>query len=127
MLPRGIAPLAARWLPRATEPAHKLGTVASKLTHGVGGVCGVQVTVDGVSGTLSHFFVEPMTPHADAQEHYASLYSDRTSDVIMFHHEGGVDVGDVDAKVRTGGIGRSQHTTAEAHPPHTDTAAGVEA
>ena len=60
--------------------------------------CCVQVTVEGVTGTLSHFFVEPMQPHTQEQEHYASLYSDRTSDVIMFHHEGGVDVGDVDAK-----------------------------
>lgn len=56
--------------------------------------------MDGVSGVLSHFFVEPMVPHADEQEHYASLYSHRSADVIMFHHEGGVDVGDVDAKVR---------------------------
>ena len=39
----------------------------------------LQVSVEGVTGTLSHFFVEPMTPHTDAQEHYASLYSDRVS------------------------------------------------
>ena len=28
------------------------------------------------------------------------IYSGRCSDTILFHHEGGVDIGDVDAKVR---------------------------
>uniref|UniRef100_A0A146MG69 Uncharacterized protein n=1 Tax=Schistosoma mansoni TaxID=6183 RepID=A0A146MG69_SCHMA len=29
------------------------------------------------------------------------MYTQRTSNVILFHHAGGVDVGEVDSKVRT--------------------------
>lgn len=29
---------------------------------------------------------------------YVCIYSHRYADTILFHHEGGVDVGDVDAK-----------------------------
>ena len=34
-----------------------------------------------------------------AQEFYICIYTQRDADVILFHHEGGVDIGDVDAKV----------------------------
>ena len=29
------------------------------------------------------------------------IYSHRNGDTILFHHEGGVDIGDVDAKAKT--------------------------
>ena len=29
-----------------------------------------------------------------------SIYSERLTDVILFHHEGGVEIGDVDSKAR---------------------------
>lgn len=32
------------------------------------------------------------------EEAYVCIYSHRHADTILFHHEGGVDVGDVDAK-----------------------------
>lgn len=32
------------------------------------------------------------------EEAYVCIYSHRTADTILFHHQGGVDVGDVDAK-----------------------------
>ena len=35
-------------------------------------------------------------PQAD--EFYVCIYAERDGDVILFHHEGGVEVGDVDAK-----------------------------
>ena len=33
------------------------------------------------------------------EEFYVCIYSHREGDTILFHHEGGVDIGDVDAKV----------------------------
>ena len=30
---------------------------------------------------------------------YLCIYTQRDEDVILFHHEGGIDIGDVDAKV----------------------------
>lgn len=32
------------------------------------------------------------------EEAYVCIYSHRTADTILFHHQGGVDIGDVDAK-----------------------------
>jgi ATP citrate (pro-S)-lyase len=32
------------------------------------------------------------------EEAYVCIYSQRHADTILFHHEGGVDIGDVDAK-----------------------------
>lgn len=29
---------------------------------------------------------------------YICIYSDRDGEIILFHHEGGIDVGDVDSK-----------------------------
>ena len=56
------------------------------------------VCVDGVNGPLTHFILEPFCPHDQADEYYVCLQSHREFDEIYFHHEGGVDVGDVDAK-----------------------------
>jgi len=33
------------------------------------------------------------------EEFYVCIYSHRQGDTILFHHEGGVEIGDVDAKV----------------------------
>jgi ATP citrate (pro-S)-lyase len=35
------------------------------------------------------------------EEAYVCIYSHRNGDTILFHHEGGVDIGDVDAKAKT--------------------------
>lgn len=35
------------------------------------------------------------------EEMYVCIYSHREGDTILFHHEGGIDIGDVDAKVRS--------------------------
>lgn len=39
------------------------------------------------------------------EEFYVCIYSGRYSDTVLFHHEGGIDIGDVDAKVRTWSLG----------------------
>lgn len=64
----------------------------------VGERMGREVTVDGVTGTLSTFFVEPFHPHPQSDEVYLCIQSNRDGEEILFHHEGGVEVGDVDAK-----------------------------
>ena len=50
-------------------------------------------------GKLKTFIIEPFVSHAQAEEFYVCIYSERDGDTILFHHEGGVDIGDVDAKV----------------------------
>lgn len=59
---------------------------------------GTEVEVEGVSGVLTHFFVEPFVPHGASDEYYICIQSNRAGEEILFHHEGGVDVGDVDSK-----------------------------
>lgn len=59
---------------------------------------GQECLVEKVSGILNHFIVEPFVPHQQCDEYYLCIQSWRTHDEILFTHEGGVDVGDVDAK-----------------------------
>lgn len=54
--------------------------------------------VEVVSGILDHFIVEPFVPHNQTDEYYICIQSFRSNDEVLFYHEGGVDVGDVDAK-----------------------------
>lgn len=54
--------------------------------------------VEVVKGVLDHFLIEPFYPHAQSDEFYVCIHSLRPGDEILFFHEGGVDVGDVDAK-----------------------------
>jgi len=50
------------------------------------------------TGKLRKFIVEPFLPHTQAEEAYVCIYSKRDKDVVLFCHEGGVDIGDVDSK-----------------------------
>ena len=59
---------------------------------------GKEVNVEGVAGRVTHFLVEPFLPHAQSDEYYVCVASKREGEDILFYHEGGVDVGDVDAK-----------------------------
>ncbi|PPQ67747.1 hypothetical protein CVT26_007033 [Gymnopilus dilepis] len=54
--------------------------------------------VESVTGTLNNFIVEPFLPHPSNTEYYVCITSAREGDSILFTHEGGVDIGDVDAK-----------------------------
>lgn len=49
-------------------------------------------------GKLRTFIIEPFIPHKEDEEAYVCIYSHRNADTILFHHQGGVDIGDVDAK-----------------------------
>jgi len=59
---------------------------------------GKPVKVESVTGTLKTFIVEPFLPHPSNTEYYVCVNSQREGDEILFTHEGGVDIGDVDAK-----------------------------
>ncbi|KAK3912870.1 ATP-citrate synthase [Frankliniella fusca] len=54
--------------------------------------------VGKATGKLRTFIIEPFIPHKPDEEAYVCIYSHRNADTILFHHEGGVDIGDVDAK-----------------------------
>ena len=59
---------------------------------------GREVRVERVSGLLDHFLIEPFFPHRQQDEFYVCISNKRAGDELLFHHEGGVDVGDVDSK-----------------------------
>ena len=52
----------------------------------------------GTAGQLTNFIIEPMVPHKEEDECYVAIISTKTGDTIMFCHQGGVNVGDVDSK-----------------------------
>ncbi|QIW99685.1 hypothetical protein AMS68_005203 [Peltaster fructicola] len=56
------------------------------------------VKVEHIDGVLRRFLVEPFVPHPQETEYYININSVREGDWILFYHEGGVEVGDVDAK-----------------------------
>ncbi|CAH0730547.1 unnamed protein product, partial [Brenthis ino] len=58
---------------------------------------GKEQKIGPASGKLRRFVVEPFVKHESNEEMYLCIQSGRRSDTIMFHHQGGVDVGDVDA------------------------------
>ncbi|KAK9485783.1 hypothetical protein V1527DRAFT_519323 [Lipomyces starkeyi] len=59
---------------------------------------GKKLVVEGIPGYLRTFLVEPFVPHPQETEYYININSVREGDWILFYHEGGVDVGDVDSK-----------------------------
>uniref|UniRef100_A0A2I3RE47 ATP-citrate synthase n=1 Tax=Pan troglodytes TaxID=9598 RepID=A0A2I3RE47_PANTR len=83
----------------------KLGLVGVNLT--LDGVkswlkprLGQEATVGKATGFLKNFLIEPFVPHSQAEEFYVCIYATREGDYVLFHHEGGVDVGDVDTKAQ---------------------------
>ncbi|KAI8818369.1 citrate synthase-like protein [Fimicolochytrium jonesii] len=56
--------------------------------------------LEKTEGLLHTFLVEPLCIHPQDSEYYVAINSVREGDWILFTHEGGVDVGDVDAKAR---------------------------
>eukprot|EP00391_Amoebophrya_sp_Ameob2_P003226 CAMPEP_0179008908 /NCGR_PEP_ID=MMETSP0795-20121207/15985_1 /TAXON_ID=88552 /ORGANISM="Amoebophrya sp., Strain Ameob2" /LENGTH=1129 /DNA_ID=CAMNT_0020704061 /DNA_START=81 /DNA_END=3470 /DNA_ORIENTATION=- len=57
-----------------------------------------EITIENVQGVLTHFLIEPFLPHKQEDEYYVAIQSHRYYDEIFFFHEGGVNIGDVDAK-----------------------------
>ncbi|XP_047486825.1 ATP-citrate synthase-like [Penaeus chinensis] len=61
-------------------------------------VASLSLQVGKAVGKLRTFIIEPFLPHEQKEEAYVCIYSHRAGDTILFTHEGGVDIGDVDAK-----------------------------
>ena len=55
-------------------------------------------TIGNTTGKLKNFIIEPFVPHEEKDEMYVAIFGTKTGDKILFHHEGGVDIGDVDDK-----------------------------
>ena len=64
--------------------------------HWISEMMNKEVTVGNVTGILDHFIIEPFIPHAEEDEYYVAITSVREGDNILFHHQGGINVGDVD-------------------------------
>ncbi|CAM1321921.1 ACLY (predicted) [Pycnogonum litorale] len=56
------------------------------------------IKIGKATGKLKNFIIEPFVKHTQKEEAYVCIYSHRHADTILFHHEGGVDIGDVDSK-----------------------------
>jgi len=50
------------------------------------------VTVGKTTGELTHFMIEPFTPHAEDEEYYVAIRSERDCDVVYFSPKGGIYV-----------------------------------
>jgi ATP citrate (pro-S)-lyase len=59
---------------------------------------GTTLKIGRTEGVLNFFIIEPFVPHKDEEELYVAITSAREGDTIMFYHQGGVEVGDVDSK-----------------------------
>lgn len=78
----------------------KVNATLAEVQQWIGQRINKDVQVGRATGKLRHFVIEPFVPHADEEEAYVCIYSERHGDVILFYHQGGVDVGDVDEKAR---------------------------
>ncbi|BHF84336.1 hypothetical protein SprV_0902748700 [Sparganum proliferum] len=58
------------------------------------------LTIGTKNGNLQRFLIEPFIQHQKLDEHYVCMFTQRDGDVILFCSEGGVDVGNVDAKAK---------------------------
>ncbi|MBN3283052.1 ACLY synthase, partial [Polyodon spathula] len=70
-----------------------------------------ETTVAKAKGILKNFLIEPFVPHKQEEEFYACIYASREGDHVLFHHEGGVDIGDVDSKAHKFLVGVDEKLT----------------
>jgi len=71
------------------------------------------ITIGNARGILDHFIIEPYVPHDATDEHYVAIMSERKGDTILFHHEGGMDVGDIDTKAARLVVPLGEHPSPE--------------
>lgn len=74
---------------------------------------GKDIQVGAASGPLKRFIIEPFVPHHQNEEFYVCIYAQRDCDTILFHHEGGVEIGDVDSKAVKLNIGLGEKVAIE--------------
>ncbi|XP_064614160.1 ATP-citrate synthase-like [Liolophura sinensis] len=56
------------------------------------------IKIGAATGKLKRFIIEPFIAHKQEEEVYVCIHSHRYADSVLFYHEGGIDIGDVDAK-----------------------------
>ena len=61
---------------------------------------GQETVIGGIKGKLTCFVVEPFVEHQASDESYVCIRGKREGDEVLYCAQGGVDVGDVDAKAR---------------------------
>ena len=76
----------------------KAGADINGIKEWLGNKLGKEFHVGASKGKLKNFIIEPFVKHEQNEEFYVCIYSHRSADTILFHHEGGIDIGDVDAK-----------------------------
>lgn len=59
---------------------------------------GKTITIEGTTGVLTNFVITEYLPHQSEDEYYVCIRTLRENDEILFYKEGGINVGDVDAK-----------------------------
>lgn len=96
----------------------KAGLVGIKLTYNqvkewIKERMETDITVDGVQGRLHTFVIDPFVAHSQSDEYYICIQSDREGEEVLFYSEGGVDVGDVDAKAKRHHVGIDHELTPE--------------
>jgi ATP-citrate lyase beta-subunit len=64
----------------------------SKVRSWVGERMGMEMEISGVKGRLTHFLIEPFTPHKQDEEYYFSMQTRREGDLILFNMKGGIDI-----------------------------------
>ncbi|XP_063314961.1 ATP-citrate synthase isoform X1 [Pelobates fuscus] len=74
---------------------------------------GHETTIAKARGILKNFLIEPFVAHKQDEEFYVCIYAAREGDYVLFHHEGGVDVGDVDSKAQKLLVGVGERLTEE--------------
>ncbi|CAD6187293.1 unnamed protein product [Caenorhabditis auriculariae] len=62
--------------------------------------CGKLFQVGKTEGRLHTFIMEPLVRFKADDEVYVAIYSQRDGDVILYHPNGGVDIGDVESKAK---------------------------
>jgi len=51
-----------------------------------------ELKIGKVTGTLTHFLIEPFIPHRQEDELFVAIRSEREEDIIYFSRQGGIDV-----------------------------------
>lgn len=49
-------------------------------------------TLGKATGNLTHFLIEPFTPHAEAEEYFLAIHPEQEEDILYFSLHGGIDV-----------------------------------
>jgi ATP citrate (pro-S)-lyase len=52
----------------------------------------------GTVGQLTHFIIKPYAVYKESDECYIAIMATKDGDLILFHREGGINVGDIDSK-----------------------------